>query len=320
MALASMLLISLPAVCEEKASVTALNNPEKIVELLRTGKLATQDVPNPHWNDKACIACHTSKATREQLNLRSSKITTLCANCHNSEHKQTINHPVDVKPSKDKLDRMPEEFKRVINEKNLNKGNMTCLTCHDVIMQCEPSRFGKKMGNPQFFRGKPQTTRTGLCYNCHDSKKYARYNLHEQVAKNGEINKQQCLMCHRTADNLEGTVSYTKMVFNEAGDLNKMCTGCHPWRPHPGGELSFGQKLPNHLVVPSDYTLSVMRKNEKKHHIALPLEPKTGRLYCGTCHNSHAKGVIKNVEMNKGAESKERLRAEKLCDYCHELN
>ena len=57
---------------------------------------------------------------------------------------------------------------------------------------------------------------------------------------------------------------------------------------------------------------------EKKNNIVLPLEPGSGKVFCGTCHNPHEKGVIKLKAAAKGADANKRLRMQKICKNCHD--
>jgi len=108
--------------------------------------------------------------------------------------------------------------------------------------------------------------------------------------------------------------------FNVTRDLSLMCTGCHPWKPHPGGAFSFFSKKegPDHLVVPSKDVARRMKRMERKNDVVFPLEPGSGKMFCGTCHNSHEKGVVRSAAADRGADSKHRLRLTKMCTQCHE--
>lgn len=109
-----------------------------------------------------------------------------------------------------------------------------------------------------------------------------------------------------------------KVDFAVAGDLTKLCTGCHVWVPHPGGAFAFSSKEgPNHLVAPSAGVARRMQQAAQAQGITLPLDPNNGKVYCGTCHNVHAQGVLQGAAA-RGAESKNRLRAPQLCVTCHD--
>ncbi len=296
-----------------------LSSPEKITELITRKQITTEQVPNPHWNKQGCVACHQGKPKKNNIKLKSKRVSVLCGNCHNKLSDESYFHPVDIKPSKSKLQHMSKRFKKFLKNKELSNGKLNCLSCHDIIKQCYTSGFSEKGDNPEFFRGGPYTTRTALCFNCHNKKKYRRFNPHKQISKKGKVFKKGCLMCHTSSKYLFSQVALNKYEFHVGKDWSKMCTGCHPWKPHPGGELAFGKKVPNHLVRPSDSILKTMKKMSKKKNVYFPLEPQTGKLYCGTCHNAHEAGIMKLSAKQKGAKRKFRLRAKKICDYCHDL-
>jgi len=197
---------------------------------------------------------------------------------------------------------------------------MSCLTCHDVVMQCTPSRFVEQGSNSEFFRLGPFQSRTEQCYKCHNKKKFKRFNPHEQVTKNGTIKKSTCYVCHKEVDKLADIKSPDDLKFN-VSDYSKMCTGCHIWKPHPGGELAFGfkKKNSNHLVKASDLVLLQMKAMIPKVNMYVPLEPKTGKVHCSTCHNVHQKGVIKDKVKAMGADSDKKVRREEMCNICHPI-
>lgn len=296
-----------------------MSTPEKITGLLQRKQITPAQVPNPHWNAKGCAACHNGKPSKRNLKLRTENIAVMCGNCHKKLSHESYFHPTEIKPSKAKARRMPKKFKKILANRKLSKGKINCITCHDVVKQCYISGFTEKGDNHEFFRGGPYTTRTALCFNCHNREKYKRFNPHKQVSGTGKVYKKSCLICHRDSKYLFKKASLDKYEFNVGKDWKKMCTGCHPWKPHPGGELAFGKKVPNHLVKPSDYILKTMTVMSKKKNVYLPLEPHTGKLYCGTCHNAHSAGVMRTAAKKKGSNRKFRLRAKKMCDYCHDL-
>jgi len=214
--------------------------------------------------------------------------------------------------------RMPKPFRDSVARGN-NK--MTCISCHDLPMTCKKKRHKEKNKNPMFFRGGPYKSRTDLCYHCHDEKKYQRINAHDQVTDRGQVQKQKCLICHTVDKNLLQAQNIDEVKFNIKGNLSRLCWGCHKWEPHPGGSFTFFSGkggTPNHLVKPSESIRERMLEMQKKNDIVFPLEPATGKIFCGTCHNSHERGVIKHKQAAKGADSKERLRMKNICINCHD--
>ena len=321
-----LLMLSLPAVLAKNAVSSEgddqlLKYPEKIPALLDQNEITEKQIPNPHWRTEGCVSCHAGKASVSNKNLRTSDTNLLCNNCHKTGESHSIIHVVGMSPDKEMRRRMPAEFLKAIKRSD---GKMNCLTCHDVVQACGTDRENSHLVNPRFFRGEDyREDRTRLCFNCHDKGQYERLNPHKQLTKDGSINEKSCYICHESLPDVDRVTNIGQVNFNVEDsyssvedDYSLMCNGCHPWKPHPGGGFrSFGkQKEIDHLVVPSD---KIMRKL-KQSRIYLPLEPGSQRVFCGTCHNAHEKGVIKRAVAAQGAGSKHFLRDQNLCINCHE--
>ncbi len=295
-----------------------LENPERIIGLLDEGAITEEEIPNPHWRNQGCIACHPQRKVVKPVTLREADPNHLCLNCHEQELVEAFIHPTGMAPPDDFLQRMPDQFRS-----SLQDGNVACTTCHDLSIQCDEERFAERKINPFFFRGGPYLTRTRLCYNCHDPKMYERYNPHDQITDEGELRSKQCFYCHNTYPDRSQARSIDDVNFNLAEDLEKLCTGCHPWRPHPGGVWA-GPKAgegPDHLVLPPEKIKRRMERVARQQGIILPLEPKTGRIFCATCHNPHERGIQYRPEADKGADGFKRLRrgALEICQNCHNM-
>ena len=293
---------------------------DQIPKLIADGKLTSAQIPDPHWKAGACLACHRTDARNASArNLRKKSIEDLCVNCHDADFDHSYIHPVGVKPN----DRMMQYIKRQNKKMLLNSaGQVSCASCHDLVMQCLPERRKEAGMNPRFFRGGPFETRTELCYFCHDATEYQRLNPHDQIDDHGRLRENICRVCHSgSLQALKKATDIDQVNFNVAGQLSSMCWGCHRWTPHPGGQFSFfsNKPGPDHLVKPPDNILNKMKKTSAENEIVFPLEPGSGKVFCGTCHNPHEKGVIKNKAAAKGADAKKRLRAEKICEYCHDM-
>ena len=276
---------------------------------------------NPHWQNDGCLSCHKEKPKKNNLNrnnlkLHATDINKLCNSCHRSISKHKYIHPFGMAPSRSIKKNMPGSFSKAVKR---GKGKLTCITCHDLPMTCLPQGKSKKGLNPLFFRGGPYKTRTQLCYRCHDKSKYKRLNPHDQISKKGVLNEKTCTVCHVSLEKLKTAKSINDVDFHSQEDLSAICSGCHPVKPHPGGSFSFfsNKKGPNHLVKPPEDILEHKKKMEKKNNVIFPLEPGTGKVFCGTCHNPHEKGVIKVKAAAKGADADKRLRMQKICSNCH---
>jgi predicted CXXCH cytochrome family protein len=305
-----------PEVWSEKKLI---NEAEEIPRLLAERRISPEQIPNPHWREDACPACHRGAPTEQDHALRSGDINRLCNNCHDVASVHSYIHAVGMAPSVEKRNRMPEPFRQAVAR---GGGVVTCITCHDLPMQCRKERFGERELNPLFFRGGPFRDRTDLCFNCHDPARYERLNPHDQISDEGELNQQRCQVCHNITPNRREVKSIDDVSFNVTGDLTPLCTGCHPWRPHPGGSWAqFSGNHANHLVVPPEKILKRIKEAERQRDVVLPLEPGSGRVFCATCHNPHERGVQRYGRADRGADGFKRLRyagGVPICMNCHD--
>ena len=295
-----------------------LNDPLKIPALLKQGKIKLQDIPNPHWEKNACKACHKGKASGKNKKLRHKDMDKLCNSCHSSVSPHSYIHVSDIKLPKSMQKRLPKSFRQAV-QRGGNK--LTCITCHDLPMTCKKIPSREKGRNPMFFRGGPYKSRTGICYHCHDEKKYQHVNAHDQISEQGKLLKDKCYICHKTDKGLDQADGITRVDFNLKDDLSRLCWGCHRWEPHPGGSFTFFSGkggTPNHLVKPSEQIMARMAEMQDKNNVRFPLEPGSGKVFCATCHNPHERGVIKAKALAAGADSDKRLRMQKICINCHD--
>jgi len=303
---------------EKKKPSTDFKQVATFPALLRSGELEMSDIPSPHWNKDGCIACHkTTKANASAKNLRHKAIDKTCYNCHSPVFDHRYIHPANVRPDKKMLARMAPSMRATLAK---SKNNITCTTCHDLTLQCKSGVKKQQAVNPRFFRNGAQESRSQLCFLCHDKNQYQRLDPHDQIDKQGKLRPEKCRVCHADSiERLNQVNNIDQLRFNAKESLSTMCWGCHPWTPHPGGQFTFFKKKsgPDHLIKPPERIKKRLEKTSKEHHVVFPLEPGTGKIFCGTCHNAHEKGVIKNPEKATGADSRKRLREQKICTYCH---
>lgn len=296
---------------------TSLKHLEQITALVNSGVITREQVPNPHWDANACIACHTQSPDKRGLHLRNRDVDVLCNNCHNTVSSHDYIHPIGVRPGQHMLKQMSPVFRNAVKRSN---GQLSCITCHDLPKQCLGTKLQQDR-DPRFFRGGPYDTRSAICFQCHDSKAYVRLNPHDQIDKQGHIREARCAICHRTLKDLAQANRFEQVDFNQTENLSAMCTGCHPYKPHPGGGFSFrinNQQSSNHLVKPPPEILRRLQRQQRVNQLVMPLDPTTGKIFCGTCHNPHAKGVIQNPAAAKGAGAAKRLRTVEICEQCHD--
>lgn len=147
-------------------------------------------------------------------------------------------------------------------------------------------------------------------------------NPHEQINDEGEILWSRCLVCHAVMPDVKNPKSPVNWKLRFKDDINKNCYICHPVRKHPGAEgigpQMSGFVAPSHLTeLPRRLYLN-MRLEKKEVPVLIPLDPATKKIFCGTCHNPHERGVLYG-RPDWGADQEVRLRSEGLdtCQYCH---
>lgn len=277
--------------------------------------------PDPHWgkDKKSCLYCHASiPKDASNLNLKfGGDYITLCNSCHEVVSKDKYIHAVAMVMPEGQIDRMPEDFKKaVLKDKDKR---LTCIVCHELKYQCLPSEFYRRETNPRFFRGGPYALRSDLCWHCHDRSQYERLNPHDQITDEGDLIEDRCLYCHETTPDRRKVKSIKDVKFKVDEELNRLCTRCHAKEIDKVGCIvgtdSSGRPLDHH-VKPSKEVLSKMK--DAKDYI-IPLEPSTGKIFCGTCHNPHEIGVQRLPKADRGADVHGRLRmgAGEKCVPCH---
>jgi hypothetical protein len=258
-----------------------------------------------HYTGKYCTECHekTPQEGGDKFLKFNGDFTQLCK-CHGYTPGTYI-HPVDIIPSEEKKNIMPKELP-------LLDGKLSCVSCHDIYMQCQDNPKYKIL-NSRFLRGAPYVSRTTLCFRCHDEKKYTMLDPHNQLSEIGAIIVDKCLYCHvEKPDEKRETFKQVKLI----GNLEVLCYRCH------FKQSKFHPINANHLLRPSVKTLSIMKESEKRLDIILPLNYE-GEITCPTCHNPHERGVLPAGRPNaKGASEKYRLRLSgqdmQICIACHE--
>jgi hypothetical protein len=295
-----------------------LSNITKIPDWIAEGKITASEIPNPHWNTERCHTCHTQEPVLDTLYLRFDNKDDSCDYCHDALPSHIRMHPVNQIPTARMMKTMSGRFAKRLD---MASNRILCTTCHNLSTQCISRRFYQQAYNSGFIRGAPYPTRTGLCYECHRMADYKQVNAHDQVLDNGALNSNRCLICHRSEPSGDYTADSSQADLVVDSDWSSICINCHTNPPHPASNFSFGsgREPANHLVKPDSKMLDRMKTMMVTHDLNLPLEPGTGKIFCGTCHNPHEQGVIRNSAGAKGTDVKQRLRTSSLCIYCHDV-
>jgi hypothetical protein len=194
---------------------------------------------------------------------------------------------------------------RVPPELPLQGGKMTCLTCHDIHLQCT-----KRLVNRNSLRGAPYSNRTDFCFRCHEKERFVRLDPHRQFTPSGDLIVEKCLYCHsRKPDESRDLYKDVDLI----GEIEVLCQRCHMIRGNHAGNF-------NHMIKPSEKMMTAMKRIEQTFNIILPLDNQ-GKMTCVTCHNPHDKGLIPPEKPSAGgAGSKYRHRLpERLCLECHQI-
>ncbi len=265
---------------------------------------ALPDDTNLHYTGEYCLECHEKIPEKggDKLLKFNGDFTQLCR-CHGYTPGTYI-HPVFVEPSPEKKSKIPNNFPLV-------NGMISCVTCHDMYMQCKKNPRAKLL-NKRFLRGAPYLSRTTMCFKCHDEMKYKMLDPHNQLTESGSIIVVKCLYCHKEKpDEKTETFEDIKLI----GNLAVLCYRCHykQSKQHPINA--------EHFVEPTEQIYEMMKESEKKFGIILPLN-YDGRITCPTCHNPHERGVLPaGKASSKGASEKFRLRLSRknvqICIACH---
>ena len=279
---------------EESTTTEPIRQETDIVRATR----AVIGAPEFHYTGKYCSECHEQTPERGgNKYLKYDGDYNLLCKCHLKTPDSYI-HPTDVVPSDKKKTKIPADLP-------LEKGKLTCLTCHDLYRQCQELEVDRYS-----LRGMPYRKTTDFCFKCHDQSNYVMLDPHKQFDENGKIVKEKCLYCHtEVPDEKQVGREDPKLI----GELTVLCQRCHIRMAMRSGSFS-------HMQRPSAKTLAMIRTTEEKFAAILPLDGQ-GRTTCATCHNPHDKGVIPAEKpAAKGAGSTHRLRLpDPMCKWCHQM-
>ncbi len=282
-----------------------LDDKGRRTHLLRAGylRLAARSVKiMPHWKDVLCLSCHAGEPGpgKPSLLLSGDEVA-VCNRCHASRFARRDIHPVKVAPT-DKV-RIPEGYP-------LEKGLLTCQTCHQSSLQEGGERAASAgRDNPKFLRG-GFTTRNEFCLRCHLAEHYGKLSAHDQLNDDGSIREQTCLFCHSSLPDRK--VAGIETVFGEDVDLDAYCIVCHTrhQKKHPTAD---------HMVEPSAKMAREIEAAPERMGFTMPLHG--GRIICATCHNPHQGGVLPgDPPEDPQEEGNKRLRlnaGRTICLACH---
>jgi hypothetical protein len=241
---------------------------ESVARLKKVYQEAVRDARaiSPHYRGRAlCESCHNA----DRKTLRSADSVALCNRCHGTGEIVGESHPLRQVPA---AITPPGSWP-------LQKGSLTCLTCHSAGHK-------EHAGGWKFLRGEPYADRNDFCQNCHKPDSLKGRNPHLDInAGKG------CEFCH--ADRPvpgKDTIETVKFV----ADPNLLCLRCHATPSHPAN-------VEHTMVVSPERAKSIPRE--------LPVFAG-GKIVCATCHNPHV-AEVEDHKLRYGGGGLE------ICAACH---
>jgi predicted CXXCH cytochrome family protein len=279
---------------------------------------------NPHWDKEKCNVCHRGAPSKDNTNLLNRDKQMLCIECHKDDLTHKYIHPVGIKSPLLLSKKIQDKWKSGMRLDSDKK--MTCLTCHDLLNQCLPGRSYMKNFDQNFLREGPYSKRTAICYKCHDSSKYKKYNPHNQISEDGTIKLKKCRLCHLVSSKqkkinkgIKRDVDKYPIIKKLEYDRTLLCIRCHKKIDHPTSAFKVvSMNTYRHLIPITDEKRNTLDSIQKETNVILPLEPETNRIYCATCHEPHEIGVFAGDNMKLTKLHKNRLRVSDICRYCHD--
>ncbi len=263
-----------------------------------TALAAPGDVP--HWDGQSCATCH-GEGTPTPIENYDGEV--MCARCHDESGTLSCRHPSNIAVGNTASAPVGN-----VHRDSIRDGKLVCTTCHDPLVQCQGDKLAPYL-NPRFLRGGPFQQADEACLLCHDKARFPRLDPHDQLAGT-EVKRAVCSFCHAAA---AGSISADTGFRIEP---SKQCLACHAVSPHPMSMIpGSGVDSWNHLVVPGESSTRQMNATRARTGERLPLDPKTGKITCATCHDPHAAGVIAG---DPPYLEKARLRPVARCENCHE--
>jgi hypothetical protein len=233
---------------------------------------------------------------------------------------------VDVAPSPTVARTIPPGFL-------LERGRLTCLSCHDVVQNCRAEQE-TVMSNHNALRGGPVADPLMFCFHCHAQKDYRPFNPHDQLEA-GKPKTDTCAWCHVDVPDVNAP-SPQDASYALRGKSSGVCRNCHsvaqdhPVRSHiqatPSADMMAymsARELQSKMRLPFPQLLKYARTARRTPR-SIPLD-EDGRIACYSCHNPHEKGLLPSgnprsigAEPKKTVNHRVRTTQGKVCVVCHQ--
>lgn len=263
-----------------------------------------EDVHSPHWTRDGCTACHDPDRGKPAA-IDPANVTSICITCHDGRTAVAESHPVGRSVNRPHI-RLPQDWPAP-------DGRLSCLTCHDVVLACDPQSTAQE-SNSMMLRSGPVLDQTAYCAGCHVAEAHARLNPHRTLTDQKKPDPSTCNYCHTEAP---GAQSPHRRTGNPRlrGNESVLCLGCH------GRHVDYFE--PGHFgaTVQGDMAKRLANSSGR-----LPLSP-SGTLTCSTCHNPHQQGTFADdsilefggQQFGRSTDQSMPLRGygPRICGACH---
>jgi predicted CXXCH cytochrome family protein len=290
----------------------------------------------PHNAQKSFLWARTLKVESDDV------VEDLCISCHSASGiagKKVLSgysHPLNMKPSEKGMDPTLPLFDK--NGKELDKGFVTCHTCHD------PHRWAplktliidhyKIEGNSQnSFLRIENSPSPGLCKDCHPEQGAVEKTDHDLLKsapdsknslKQAPAESGTCGACH-VVHNSKNTVKlWARKLPPGLNVMDAICNSCHS----KNGPAK--NKFPRIASHPQNALIINIAKSKKRRNDYLPLFDEStgnrimvGNISCPSCHNAHqwnSRSTPKGKGTPEGSALNSFLRASSyqlICRDCH---
>ncbi len=281
---------------------------------------------NPHGDSGLCSSCHTSTMEGRETLRFEGDVSKLCRSCHDGRLASREAHVTGVKASETMAKRIPPELP-------LERGILTCLSCHDVAPACKGGQQ-TAASNHYFLRGSQTSNPLMFCFQCHAPESYRPFNPHDQLAE-AKPKADTCTWCHRGVPDVNAPPDRggPQALRAKGADICRNCHTVatdHPVRAHMGAVppapmmwYMSAYELKSKMRLPFPRLLEYARTAQRAPR-SIPLD-EGGRITCYSCHNPHEKDLLPNGDPRSlGAEPKQavnhrvRSREGPLCVACHQ--
>jgi hypothetical protein len=223
--------------------------------------------------------------------------------------------------------------KRIPPDFPLERGVLTCLSCHDVIRGCRREQSAGA-SNHNLLRGLPESNPAAFCLHCHTPEDYRPFNAHDQVAA-GKPKTEVCGWCHTGVPPTDAPLGES-FSSDLRAKSDAVCRNCHtvaqthPVVAHmqavPSAEMMWymsAREMQSRMSMPLPQLLAYARAT-KRIPRSIPLD-EAGRITCYSCHNPHEKALLPEANpRSAGADAKQatnhrlRIREGQVCVACHQ--